>query len=160
MTGQVTAPLLQAFSLHHPSYARANRRLSLPLLPSYEPLPSSSGPLSLTLVIRAHADWAGNPQHPCHAVHLLSRRSWASCWHLPFFLSAASSQPSSHGTVNSTRMIFFFSSGDHMMMSGLRVGDSTASGKWNFLPRSTPSLGSLQEVLPCLVVDDRSLAQC
>ncbi len=29
------------------------------------------------------------------------------------------------------------SPGDHIMMSGLRVVDSTASGKWSFLPRST-----------------------
>ncbi len=53
-----------------------------------------------------------------------------------FFLSAASSQPSSHSTVNSTRMIFFLL-GDHIMMSSLRVVDSTASGKGSFLPRST-----------------------
>jgi len=53
-----------------------------------------------------------------------------------FFLSAASSQPSSHGIVNSIRMIFF-PSGDHMMMSGLRVVDSTTSGKRSFLWRST-----------------------
>ncbi len=89
-------------------------------------------PLSPTFVNRFHTDWAGNPRHPTsnvisHVVHPLSRQSWTSCWYLPFFLSAASSQPSSHGTVNSTRMIFF-PSGDHIMMSGLRVVDSTVSG--------------------------------
>lgn len=42
VTGQVTAPLLQAFSLVPLSYAEANRRLSLLLLPAYELLPSPS----------------------------------------------------------------------------------------------------------------------
>lgn len=32
-------------------------------------------------------------------VHPLTRPSWASCWYLPFFLSAASSQLSFHGTL-------------------------------------------------------------
>ena len=98
-------------------------------------------PLRPTFVIRFHTDCAGNPRHPTstvisHAVHPLSRQSWTSCWYLVFFLSAASSQPSSHGTVSSTRMIFF-PSGDHIIISGLSLVDSTASGKWSFLPRST-----------------------
>lgn len=44
VTGQVTAPLLQAFSLVPLSYAGTNRRLSLLLLPAYELLPSPSCP--------------------------------------------------------------------------------------------------------------------
>src|SRR4029434_5356589 len=71
-----------------------------------------------------------------HVVHPLSRQSWTSCWYFIFFLSADSSQFSSHGTVSSPR-IMLFPARDHMMMSGLRVVDSTASGKWSFLPRST-----------------------
>ncbi len=108
--------------------------------PSLRRLLSSISP---TFVNKFHTDCAGNPRHPTstvisHVVHPLSRQSWTSCWYLSFFLSAASSQPSSHGSVNSTRMTFF-PSGDHMIMSGLRVVDGTASRKWSFL--HFPSLG-------------------
>ncbi len=41
-----------------------------------------------------------------------------------------------HCTFSSTRMTFF-PSGDHMITPGLRDLDSTAAGKWSFLPRST-----------------------
>lgn len=49
------------------------------------------------------------------------------CWYLVFFLCAVSSQPSSHVTISSTRMVFFLS-GDHKTMSGLRVVDSGVLG--------------------------------
>ena len=64
-------------------------------------------PLTPIFVSRFHADWAGNPRQPTstvinHVVHPLSRQSCTSCWYFAFFLSAASSQFSSHGTVSST----------------------------------------------------------
>lgn len=44
VTGQVNAPLFQAYSLHYYSFARANWRLSLPLFPSHEPHYWSTSP--------------------------------------------------------------------------------------------------------------------
>lgn len=47
----------------------------------------------------------------------------------------SSSLPSSLGTVSYRKALFLF--GDHRTLSGLIVVDSTASGKWSFLPRLT-----------------------
>ncbi len=134
MTGQVTVPLLQASSLCPLSCARANRRLSLTLFPAYERLLSSSG-LSVqpSSINSTQIDLGILEIRLPPSSDMLSTPCPGSLGQVAgiclFFLSAASSQPSSHGTVNSTRMIFF-PPGDHIMMSGLRVLDS-------FLQRST-----------------------
>ncbi len=137
--GHCTSP--PGFQLVHSLLCQSQQEALSDASPSLWTAAFLKWPLSPTFVNKFHTDCAGNPRHPTstvisHVVHPLSRQSWTSCWYLPFFLSAASSQPSSHGTINSTRMTFS-PSGDYMIMSWLRVVDNTASGKWSFLLRST-----------------------
>ncbi|KAI2647598.1 Autophagy-related protein 20 [Labeo rohita] len=82
-------------------------------------------PITPMAVSILHTDWAGNPLQPTstgksHACQPFPLQSCKRSWYLAFFLSNACSQPSSHGTVSSMRMIFFASS-DHSTASGLRV---------------------------------------
>ncbi len=137
MTGQVTAPLLQASSLCPLSCARANRRLSLMLLPAYERLFSSSGlsvqPSSVdsTQIELGILD-IRLPPSPA----MLSTPCPGSLGQVAGICLFSSLQLP-HCTFSSTRMTFF-PSGDHMITSGLRDLDSTASGKWSFLRGQPP----------------------
>lgn len=130
MTGQVTAPLLQASSVHPPSYARANWSLPLLLLPSYKSLPFlSPDPTRKELgILKVQRP----PFNPAVLGKLLVFAFFPLCCFLPAFLP---------WHVDSTRTISP-SSGDRIMMPGLRVEDSSTPGKWSILSRST-SMGCL-----------------
>lgn len=87
-----------------------------------------------------HTDCAGKPLQPTstgnsQVCHPLSLHYWSRSLFLVAFLSEASSQLSSHGTVGSIRIILFTSS-DHMATSGLRDVWKTWEN-CSFLPRST-----------------------
>lgn len=82
-------------------------------------------PATPSLVSTNHTDSARNLLHPTstgnsYACQPFSQHSMMRSWYFRLFLSWTSSQPSSHGTVNSTRMTFFACS-DQITLSGLRV---------------------------------------
>lgn len=90
---------------------------------------------------QAHADLAGKPLQPIstgksHTCQPLSLQSWTKDWYLRAFLSWAASQPSSHGTVKSTKIIFW-SLVDHSTRSEQSVV-CTTSGNFSLLPTSSP----------------------
>ncbi len=137
MTGQVTAPLLQASSLCPLSCARANRRLSRTLLPAYERLLSSSGlsiqpssinstQFDLKSAFHRHQTCCP-PLVPAALDKLLVFAIFPLC---SFFTALLPRYRQLHQDD-------LLSPGDNIMMSGLRVVDSNTSGKWSFLQRST-----------------------
>lgn len=83
--------------------------------------------------------WLGNlypiSTGKSHTCHPLSLQPWTKDWNCKAFLWWASSQPSSHGTVSSTRIIFR-SLVDHSTVSGRRVV-CTTSGSCSLIPAST-----------------------
>lgn len=129
-----------------------NQHKALSAAPPSRPTAASPKlPLSPSSVIRVHTGLAGNPPDPTftdnnQVVH--SFCSWESCCYLPFCLFATSSQDTL--TLPGWSCLFCH----HVTMSALRGEDSTS---WVFILH-VPSLVCLQEVLPGLAVDDKSLA--
>lgn len=124
VSGQVAAPL--GFQLvssllcqsQQETLSAASPNLRMAFLPFL--------PLSPTFVIRFHADWAGNPRQPTftaisHVIHPLF-------WQVVGILFS-SSLPLPHSPPPTVLLV-------HKTLS-VTVVDSTASGKWSFLPGST-----------------------
>lgn len=84
------------------------------------------GASQTTFVIWFHTNWAWNARHPTS--------SHQPC--CPHLVPTVLDKLLVLGFLPRTRMIFF-PSGGHMIISGVRVVDSTISGKWSLLPRST-----------------------
>lgn len=118
------------------SCSKSNRRLAQPPPPSIEQHVSCSSHPGPELITTAtlkplHPSSTGNG-HVCYPLFL---HSWISVWYFKAFLSWASSQQYSHGTVRLMKRILR-SFSDHRTVSGQRVVWTT-SGNCSFIPTST-----------------------
>lgn len=138
MIGQITAYLLLASSFSSLSHSKSSRRLVQPPPPSCELLVFCSFRQGPELTAIAMLTWLGNlyiqsPQgramlaNPCPCNPGLRTSTSRP--------SSGGPLPSSHGTVSSTRVIFW-SLIDHSTMSGHRVV-CTTSGNYSLPPTST-----------------------
>lgn len=140
LAGQQKQPVtahLPLGSLTPPFCSRANTRLSpLLLLTSKQP-PSSFLPVIPRAANIFHIDCTRKPLQPTSmgSSHPLSLQWWIRSWNLVPFLSWALLQPTFHGTVSSTRIMFLASAG-HMTKSGLR-DTWTTWGQCSFPTKST-----------------------